>query len=49
VQKESAEKLLEELQADPELKLGEVIFCPIGPTVGTHLGPGCVALFYLKP
>jgi DegV family protein with EDD domain len=49
VQKESAEKLLEELQADKELKLGEVIFCQIGPTVGTHLGPGCVALFYLRP
>ena len=47
LQKDSAEKLLEELKA--ELKLGEVILCPIGPTVGVHLGPGCVALFYLRP
>lgn len=47
LQKDSAEKLLEELQA--ELKLGEVILCPIGPTIGVHVGPGCVALFYLHP
>lgn len=47
LQKDSAEKLLEELKA--ELKLGEVILCSIGPTVGVHLGPGCVALFYLRP
>ncbi len=47
LQKDSAEKLLEELKA--ELTLGEVILCPIGPTVGVHLGPGCVALFYLLP
>lgn len=47
LQKESAEKLLAELQAT--MRLGEVILCPIGPTVGVHLGPGCVALFYLKP
>lgn len=47
LQQDSAEKLLDELRA--ELDLGEVILCPIGPTVGVHLGPGCVALFYLKP
>ena len=40
-------QLLEQLQQ--EMQLGEVIFSQIGPTVGTHLGPGCVALFYLKP
>lgn len=47
LQQDSAEKLLDELRA--ELDLGEVILCPIGPTVGVHLGPGCVALFYLAP
>lgn len=47
LQKDSAEKLLAELQST--MRLGEVILCPIGPTVGVHLGPGCVALFYLKP
>lgn len=47
LQKDSAEKLLAELQAT--MQLGEVILCPIGPTVGVHLGPGCVALFYLTP
>lgn len=47
LQQDSAEKLLDELKA--ELNLGEVILCPIGATVGVHLGPGCVALFYLKP
>lgn len=47
VQEESARKLLEQLRQ--EMQLGEVIFSQIGPTVGTHLGPGCVALFYLKP
>lgn len=47
LQRDSAEKLLDELKQ--ELNLGEVIMCPIGPTVGVHLGPGCVALFYLKP
>lgn len=47
VQEESARRLLAQLQR--EMQLGEVIFSQIGPTVGTHLGPGCVALFYLKP
>lgn len=47
VQEESARRLLEQLQQ--EMQLGEVVFSQIGPTVGTHLGPGCVALFYLKP
>ena len=47
MQEESAHRLLEQLQQ--EMQLGEVIFSQIGPTVGTHLGPGCVALFYLKP
>ena len=47
VQEESALKLLEQLHQ--EMQLGEVVFSQIGPTVGTHLGPGCVALFYLKP
>ncbi len=47
VHRDSAEKLLEQLRR--ELVLGEVIFSEIGPTVGTHLGPGCVALFYLIP
>ena len=47
IQEESAAKLLEQLRA--QMQLGEVIFSQIGPTVGTHLGPGCVALFYLTP
>lgn len=47
VHEESARRLLEQLRR--ELELGEVIFSQIGPTVGTHLGPGCVALFYLLP
>lgn len=47
LQKESAETLLEQLKK--EMTLGEVLICPIGPTVGTHLGPGAVGLFYLKP
>lgn len=47
LQQDSAQKLLDELKN--ELELGEVILCPIGATVGVHLGPGCVALFYLKP
>lgn len=47
VQEESARRLLEQLRQ--EMELGEVIFSQIGPTVGTHLGPGCVALFYLLP
>lgn len=47
LQKDSAEKLLAELEKT--MQLGEVILCPIGPTVGVHLGPGCVALFYLRP
>lgn len=47
LQQDSAEKLLEELKS--VLNLGEVIMCPVGATVGVHLGPGCVALFYLKP
>lgn len=47
IQEESAAKLLEQLRQ--EVQLGEVIFSQIGPTVGTHLGPGCVALFYLTP
>lgn len=47
LQRDSAEKLAEELKA--VLNLGEVILCPIGATVGVHLGPGCVALFYLQP
>ena len=45
IQEESAAKLLEQLRA--QMQLGEVIFSQIGPTVGTHLGPGCVNLFYL--
>lgn len=47
LQQDSAEKLLDELKK--ELNLGEVILCPIGATVGVHLGPGCIALFYLAP
>ncbi len=47
LQKESAETLLEQLKK--EMTLGEVLICPIGLTVGTHLGPGAVGLFYLKP
>ncbi len=47
VQEDSARRLLEQLRQ--ELELGEVVFSQIGPTVGTHLGPGCVALFYLRP
>lgn len=47
IQEESAAKLLEQLRA--QMQLGEVVFSQIGPTVGTHLGPGCVALFYLTP
>lgn len=47
VQEESAAQLLAQLKA--EMQLGEVVFSQIGPTVGTHLGPGCVALFYLTP
>lgn len=47
VQEESAAQLLAQLRQ--EMQLGEVIFSQIGPTVGTHLGPGCVALFYLTP
>ena len=47
IQEESAAKLLEQFRA--QMQLGEVIFSQIGPTVGTHLGPGCVALFYLTP
>jgi len=47
VQEESARRLLAQLRR--EMQLGEVVFSQIGPTVGTHLGPGCVALFYLKP
>lgn len=47
IQEESAAKLLEQLRV--QMQLGEVIFSQIGPTVGTHLGPGCVALFYLTP
>ncbi len=47
IQEESAAKLLEQLRA--QMQLGEVIFSQISPTVGTHLGPGCVALFYLTP
>lgn len=47
IQEESAAKLLEQLRS--QMQLGEVIFSQIGPTVGTHLGPGCVALFYLTP
>ena len=47
LQQDSAEKLLAELHQ--EMQLGEVILCPVGPTVGVHLGPGGVALFYLRP
>lgn len=47
LQREAAEQLVEQLQK--EMTLGEVIICPIGPTVGTHLGPGVVAMFYLRP
>ena len=47
IQKDTAEQFLTMLQQ--EFQLDEVHICEIGPTVGTHLGPGCVALFYLKP
>ncbi len=47
VQKENAEAMLAKMRQD--MQLGEVILHEIGPTVGTHLGPGCIALFYLHP
>lgn len=47
LQKDVAEQLLEKLRQ--EVELGEVLMLPIGPTVGTHLGPGAVGLFYVAP
>lgn len=47
LQREAAEQLVDRLRK--EMTLGEVIIAPIGPTVGTHLGPGVVGLFYVAP
>ena len=47
LQQDAAGQMAERMRA--ELTLGEVMICPIGPTVGTHLGPGAVGVFYLKP
>ncbi len=46
-EKEQALEFKKELAQ--EVELGEVLFGEVSATIGTHLGPGLVGIFYLAP